>query len=147
MFQKIRKTATQHQNEYKTGATLGGLLLRPGLGSPLGGLSGRGLKIFGAPIEGNGLKRLNEKNWPLGMGDRSITCGFYSLQGCIRVLTFIRPSRTKRLTFFGWLIGRSYCQSSSRTSSLDLFSSIPDLGAEEGIFLDGRGIVHVLHLP
>ena len=27
LFQKIRKTTTQHQNEYKTGATLGGLLL------------------------------------------------------------------------------------------------------------------------
>ena len=32
-------------------------------------LSRRGLKIFGALVEGSSLKRFDEKNWPLGLGD------------------------------------------------------------------------------
>ena len=147
MFQKIRKTTTQHHSKYKTGATLGGLLLWPGLGSHLEELSRRGLKIFGALAKRNWLKRLNEKNWHLGMGDRSITYGPYSLLGCIRVLTFVRLSRPKRIAFLGRLLGRSYCQSSSRAGSLDLFWSILDLEAGGGILPDGRGIVHALYLP
>ena len=138
-FQKIRKTTTLHRNKNKTKATLGGL--------PLGELSGRGLKIFEAFAKGNSLKGLDEENWPLGRGDRSITCGLCSLLGSIRVLTFIRPSHTGRLAFLGWLLGRSCCQNSSSTSSLNLFRSVPSLGAGWDIFLDSRGIVHVLHLP
>ena len=34
-----------------------------------------------------------------------------------------------------------------RASSLELYRSIPDRGVGRGIFLDGRGIVHVLCLP
>ena len=99
LFQKIRKTITQHHSKYKTEAALGGLLLWPGLGPHLGELSRRGLKIFGAFAKGNRLKRLDEKNWPLGMGDWSVTCGPYSLLGCIRVLTFIRLNRLIRIAF------------------------------------------------
>ena len=84
---------------------MGGLLLWPGLGSPIGKLSRRGLKILGALVEGNSLEGLYKKNWLLGMGDLSITCGLYSLLGCIRVLAFTRLSRTKRLAFFGWILG------------------------------------------
>ena len=93
------------------------------------------------------MKRLDEKNWPLGMGDWSVTYGPYSLLGCIRVLTFVRLSRPKRIAFLGRLLGRSYCQSSSRAGSLDLFWSILDLEAGGGILPDGRGIVHALYLP
>ena len=134
LFQKKRKTTTQHHSKYKTEAALGNLLLWLGLGPHLGELSRKGLEIFGALAKGNRLKRLDEKNWPLGMGDRSVTYGPYSLLGCIRVLTFIRLSRLRRIAFLGRLLGRSYCQSSSRAGSLDLFWSILDLGAGCGIF-------------
>ena len=119
LFQKIRKTTTQHHSKYKTGATLGGLLLWPGLGPHLEELSRRGLEIFGALAKGNRLKRLDEKN--LGMGDRSVTCGPYSLLGCIRVLTFIRLSCPKRIALLGQLLGGSYCQSSFGADNLNLF--------------------------
>ena len=116
MFQKIIIIIiiknTQHRNKNKIGATLSGLLLWPGLGSPLGELSRRSLKILEAFTEGNNLKGLGEKNWPLGMGDLSITCGLYSLLGCIKILAFTHLGRTRRLAFLG-------CQNSSRTNSSD----------------------------
>ena len=114
---------------------------------PLGELSRRGLKIFGALVEGSSLKRLDEKNWPLGLGDRSIACGPYSPLGCIRVLTFTHLNRTRRLASLGQPFRRSCCQSSPKASSLDFFRSIPNRGARGGIFPDGRGIVHVLCFP
>ena len=126
---------------------MSGLLLWPGLGSPLGELSRRGLKILGAFTEGNCLKGLDKKNWLLGMGDLSITYGLYSLLGCIKVLAFTRLSRTRRLAFLSWFLGRSYCQDSSRTSNLNLFRSILNLRAGGGSFPNGRGLVHMLHLP
>ena len=118
---------------------MGGLLLWPCLGSSLGELSRRGLEILGALAEGNSLKGLDKKNWLLDMGGLSITCGLYSLLGCIRVLAFTRLSHTKRLAFLGWLRRRSYCQNNSRSSSLSLFRSIPNLGAGRGSFPNGRG--------
>ena len=81
------------------------------------------------------------------MGDLNITCGLYSLLGCIRVLAFTHLNRTGRLSFLSWLLGRSYCQNNSKTSSLNLFQGIPNLRVGGGIFPDGKGIVHVLHLP
>ena len=120
LFQKIRKITTQHHSKYKTGAALGGLLLWLGLGPHLGELSRRGLEIFEALAKGNRLKSLDEKNWPLNKGDQSVTCGPYSLLGCIRVLTFIRLNRPRRITFLGRLLGGSYCQSSIGAGSLDL---------------------------
>ena len=69
MFQKVRKTTTQHHSKYKTRAALGGLLLWLGLGPHLEELSRRGLEIFGALAKGNRLKRLDEKNWPSTMGN------------------------------------------------------------------------------
>ena len=81
------------------------------------------------------------------MRNRSVTYGPYSLLGCIRVLTLIRPSCPRRTAFLGWHLGGSYCQSSVGAGSLNLFWSILDLGAEGGIFPDGRGIEHTLCLP
>ena len=66
-------------------------------------------------------KSLDEKNWPLNKGDQSVTCGPYSLLGCIRVLTFIRLSCPRRIAFLGRLLGVSYCQSSFEAGNLDLF--------------------------
>ena len=126
---------------------MGGLLLWPCLGSSLGELSRRGLEILGALAEGNSLKGLDKKNWLLDMGGLSITCGLYSLLGCIKVLAFTRLSRTKRLAFLGWLLKRSYFQNSFRTSSLSLFWSISNLGVGGGSFPNGRGVVHMLHFP
>ena len=100
---KKKKKKKQHRNKNKIGATLGGLLLWPGLGSSssLRKLSKKGLEILGALVEGNSLKGLDKKNWLLGMGGLSITCGLYSLLWCIRVLAFTRLSRTRRLAFLG----------------------------------------------
>ena len=98
---KTNKQTTQHRNKNKTGATLDGLLLWPGLGSSLGELSRRGLEILGALAEGNSLKGLDKKSWLLGMGGLSITCGLHNLLGCISVLAFTHLSRTRRLAFLG----------------------------------------------
>ena len=92
------------------------------------------------------MKRLDEKNWPLSKGDRSVTCGPYSFLGCIRVLTFIRLSRPRRIAFLGRLLGASYCQSSIGAGNFDLFWGIPNLGVGGGIFPDGKGIVHAFCL-
>ena len=81
------------------------------------------------------------------MRNRSVTYGPYSLLGCIKVLTLIRPNRPRRTAFLGRHLGGSYCQSSARAGSLNLFWSIPDLGVGGGIFPDGRGIEHTLYLP
>ena len=92
-----------HQNKNKTGASLGGLLFRLGLGLFLGELSRSDLEILGVLTKGNSLKGLDKKSWLFGMRGMSITYELCSLLGCIRVQAFTRLSRPKRLAFPGWL--------------------------------------------
>ena len=67
MFQKITiyiyiYINTPHRNKNKIGATLGSLLFWFGLGSPLGELSKRGLKILGALAKVNSLEGLDKES-------------------------------------------------------------------------------------
>ena len=96
-----RKKREQHKN--KTGASLGGLPFRLGLGLFLGELSRSDLEILGALTKGNSLKGLDKKSWLFGMRGLSITYELCSLLGCIRVQAFTRLSRPRRLAFPGWL--------------------------------------------
>ena len=82
------------------------------------------------------------------MGDWSVTCGPYSLLGCIRVLTFIRLNRLIRIAFLASFSEEVIARVALGPAASTSFGA--SLTSEQGggsIFLDGKGIIHAFCHP
>ena len=110
----------------------------------LGKLSRIGLEALSDISWGNGLKGLNQERWLLGVRVLSADYGPDSLLGRFRVRTPTRFYHLRKLAPFGWLVSGGHGHGSLRLGNLSLLRSTRRLRAS---LTNGRGIVHLLHLP